>query len=66
MVCAATARAEAEERHEEEVDRVHDEARARNFRASANRPDGDYVDRREPWPHTSSGVLFDDPAMDWR
>jgi hypothetical protein len=43
MLCNASARAEKEDRHFEEVDRVHDEHRAASW-SSPNRPEGTYVD----------------------
>ena len=61
-MCAASARAEADERYFEEVDYAADEARAR--RTGPFRPPGTYFDVSDPWPATASGVLRDDPALE--
>ena len=52
VLCAASARAEAEERHEEETDRCHDEARAAMWaRPSEPHTPNTYIDRwgNEQW-----------------
>lgn len=65
VLCAASARAESEERHEEETDRIHDEYRAKLWIRPAPEPRS-YFDPRDPYPCTQSGMLHDDPAVDCR
>lgn len=55
---------EAEERYEEAKDDVHDAFHLRRFKTSPNRPEGSWFDVSDPYPHTSSGLLLDDPMTD--
>lgn len=65
-MCAASARAEEEERHGEDTDLSHDALRARSW---SSQPRTElamgWYDTRDPWPHDSHGRLYADPAHDF-